>query len=43
MFNFFKRKPYVHQYLNLPVMPEIDLFRLFPDNPDQLNVKQGVC
>lgn len=37
MFNFFKRKPYVHQYLNLPVMPEIDLFRLFPDNPDQLN------
>ena len=37
MFNFLKRKPYVHQYLNLPVMPEIDLFRLFPDNPDQLN------
>ena len=37
MFNFFKRKPYVHQYLDLPVMPEIDLFRLFPDNPDQLN------
>lgn len=37
MFNFFKRKPYVHQYLNLPVMPEIDLFRLFPNNPDQLN------
>ena len=37
MFNFFKRKPYVHQYLNLPVMPEIDLFRLFPDNPEQLN------
>lgn len=37
MFNFFKRKPYVHQYLNLPIMPEIDLFRLFPDNPDQLN------
>ena len=37
MFNFFKRKPYVHQYLNLPVMPEIDLFCLFPDNPDQLN------
>jgi len=37
MFNFFKRKPYVHQYLKLPVMPEIDLFRLFPDNPDQLN------
>jgi hypothetical protein len=37
MFNFLKRKPYVHQYLNLPVMPKIDLFRLFPDNPDQLN------
>lgn len=37
MFNFFKRKPYVHQYLNLPVMPEIDLFRLFPNNPDLLN------
>jgi len=37
MFNFFKRTPYVHQYLNLPVMPEIDLFSLFPENPDQLN------
>lgn len=37
MFNLFKRKPYVHQYLNLPVMPKIDLFSLFPDNPDQLN------
>lgn len=37
MFNFFKRTPYVHQYLELPVMPEIDLFSLFPENPDKLN------
>jgi hypothetical protein len=37
MFSIFKRTPYVHQYLKLPVMPKIDLFELFPDNPDQLN------
>jgi len=37
MFNLFKRNPYVHQYLDLPVFPSIDLFALFPDNPDQLN------
>jgi hypothetical protein len=37
LFDFFRRKPYVHQYLKLPVMPVIDLFKLFPDNPDQLN------
>lgn len=37
MFNLFKRKPYVHQYLDLPVLPEIDLFKLFPDNPDKPN------
>jgi hypothetical protein len=37
MFNIFKKRPYVHQYLKLPVMPEIDLFSLFPDNKDQLN------
>ena len=36
LFKFFKRKPRVHQYLDLPVMPEIDLFKLFPEDPDQL-------
>ena len=37
MFNLFKKKPYVHQYLDLPVMPEINLFELFPENPNELN------
>lgn len=37
MFKIFKKKPYVHQYLDLPVFPKINLFELFPDNPEKLN------